>query len=166
MATPSPLPLRSLRAILARLEVLPLDQPVGPAIATWCRCAEVEGVLESTPVGEAHRAVLAKTLPELEATFGGLNLPQQPRGLEVTILPTYIWLERDLFGGYDVVMQHEGLKPFVFASLFYDWRYTDNASIHAQAVALAVSLGAQEPVEVRRQVPSVFEEVLAVPSAN
>ena len=42
-------------------------------------------------------------------------------------------------------------EPFAYATFDYDHRYTSNAGTYAAAHALAVSLGAKEPVEHRRK---------------
>lgn len=67
----------------------------------------------------------------------------------VKILKTDIWIEGDIFGSKHVVLQHEDSKPFTYASFNYHYAYTSNAGIRSQATELALSLGAQEPVQVR-----------------
>jgi hypothetical protein len=69
--------------------------------------------------------------------------------VSVTILPTAIWIEDDICGGRHVMLQHEGMDPFCYASFQYDYAYTSNSGTHAVAHQLAVSLGATEPVEHR-----------------
>lgn len=69
--------------------------------------------------------------------------------LTVTILPTAIWIENDLFGGRHVMLQHEGMEPFNYASFFYNYAYTSNSGTYDAANALALSLGGQMPIEQR-----------------
>ena len=74
-----------------------------------------------------------------------------PTAKIVKILKTDIWVEGDFFGGKHVVVQHEGMEPFTYASFYYNYAYTSNAGIRDQANALAVSLGATEPVQQRNR---------------
>lgn len=71
----------------------------------------------------------------------------------VNVLPTRVWIENGIGGERYVVMQHEGHEPFDYAVIGYNWKYTCNSSTHDEAVRLAVSLGAQEPVEFRSRMP-------------
>lgn len=70
----------------------------------------------------------------------------------VKVYPTAIWIESGWCGERRVMMQHEGCEPFAYATFGYDYRYTSNAGTWAAAHALALSLGAKEPVE-QRQAP-------------
>lgn len=74
-----------------------------------------------------------------------------PTATIVKILKTDIWIEGDLWGDKHVVVQHEGMKPFTYASFHYNYAYTSNAGIRDQATALAVSLGATAPVQERNR---------------
>lgn len=74
-----------------------------------------------------------------------------PTAKIVKILKTDIWIEGDFLGDKHVVVQHEGMKPFTYASFYYNYAYTSNAGIRNQANALAISLGATEPVQERQQ---------------
>jgi hypothetical protein len=65
------------------------------------------------------------------------------------IYPTAIWIEDDICGARHVMLQHEGMHPFCYASFGYDYAYTSNAGTHAAAHALALQLGATEPIEHR-----------------
>lgn len=69
----------------------------------------------------------------------------------VTILPTACWIESDFFGGRHVVLQHEGLEPFTYASFPYDYRYTSNSMTAIAAETVARSLGAVDPIEQRQR---------------
>lgn len=72
-------------------------------------------------------------------------------GKIVKILPTKVWIENNFTGSRFVVVQHEGCKPFDYAVFNYDYKYTSNAGIDAQAEKLAIDLGAIEPVEYRER---------------
>jgi hypothetical protein len=78
---------------------------------------------------------------------------QEFPGIEVVdlvqVIPTAFWIEDDILGDRHVILQHEGSDAFVYASFRYDYAYTSSAIIRAQAKALAISLGATEPVEER-----------------
>lgn len=67
----------------------------------------------------------------------------------VKIYPTAIWIESGMFGERRVMLQHEGCEPFAYATFDYDYRYTSNAGTWEAARAMALSLGATEPVEQR-----------------
>lgn len=69
----------------------------------------------------------------------------------VEILPTRIWIESDMMGARHVMLQHEGMQPFTYASFHYDYAYTSNSGTWAAAHSLALSLGAAEPVEARNR---------------
>lgn len=138
MSTPSPSPARSVSAILARIRDLLPTEPVGAAIEVWCLREGIEGVTAETLGGVAYATVLSHQAP--------------PAGTEevlVTLLPTKVWVESDVFGGRHVVLQHEGCEPFTYASVHYDWRYTNNSMTWSAALQLALALGAVEPVESR-----------------
>ena len=82
--------------------------------------------------------------------FNPENIPPiQPPVISVTILPTSYWIESDILGNKHIMAQHQGLEPFTYATLYYDYRYTSNGTIHNAAIALALSIGATEPVENR-----------------
>lgn len=62
-----------------------------------------------------------------------------------------VWVESDLFGSKHVMVQSEapGRGPFCYCSFNYAYGYTDNMSVHDAARNMAISLGAQEPVDFR-----------------
>lgn len=68
----------------------------------------------------------------------------------IEILPTKIWIENGMGGDRSVVLQHQGMEPFVYATFGYNYAYTDNAGTWAAAQKMALSLGAVEPIEVRQ----------------
>lgn len=67
----------------------------------------------------------------------------------VEVLPTEVWVESDIMGSRHVMIQHQGMEPFTYASFFYDYAYTSNGITHAAAESLAISLGATQPVSHR-----------------
>lgn len=67
----------------------------------------------------------------------------------VRIMPTRIWIENDIVGARHVMLQHEGMHPFCYASFHYDYAYTNNSGTWAAATELAKALGAVEPIEHR-----------------
>lgn len=74
----------------------------------------------------------------------------------VKILGVYgrrIWIEEDICGTKHVMIQHQDGKtePFTYCSFFYDHRYTGNSTVFEAAKRLALSLGATEPVLVKRR---------------
>ena len=66
--------------------------------------------------------------------------------ISVTILPTQIWIESGIFGERYVVMQHQGMEPFDYAVFNYNYAYTSNSGTSHAATALALQLGAVEPI--------------------
>ena len=45
----------------------------------------------------------------------------------VEILPTEVWFEKDMIGTINVMIQHQGMEPFTFVQIHYDYAYTSNA---------------------------------------
>lgn len=62
----------------------------------------------------------------------------------VKVYPTTYWVERDFFGSSHVMMQHEGMHPFTYASFHYDYAYTSNAGVHMAVVSLMKQFGIEE----------------------
>jgi hypothetical protein len=81
--------------------------------------------------------------------------------ITVTILPTAVWIEDDICGGRHVMLQHEGMHAFCYASFHYDYAYTSNSGTWAAATELAKALGATEPIERRMR-----QGWLAAPHSN
>jgi len=67
----------------------------------------------------------------------------------VHVYKTKVWIEDDMMGSRHVMLQHETCEPFTYCSFHYDYAYTSNAGTHSAATAMALSLGATEPVEHR-----------------
>jgi len=59
----------------------------------------------------------------------------------VKIYPTRYWVERDLFGSAHIMIQHEGMHSFCYASFNYDYAYTSNAGVHNAVVNLMAGFG-------------------------
>lgn len=78
----------------------------------------------------------------------------------VKIISPSIWLEKDFAGDVAVMVGYPDESPFEFAKFNYDYRYTGNANIHAQAEELATSLGAEKPVECRTRAPNILKRSL------
>lgn len=45
----------------------------------------------------------------------------------VEILPTEVWFEKDMWGTICIKIQHQGMQPFTFVQIHYDYAYTSNA---------------------------------------
>ena len=86
------------------------------------------------------------------------NTPEN--AIAVAIIPRTIWIESDLFGGRHVVCKDEGFSPFTYATFYYNYAFTSNAGTWADAVKLAISLGAAEPVAERMRANN-FAETMA-----
>ena len=62
----------------------------------------------------------------------------------VKIFPTHYWVESDVLGTKHIMVQHEGMEPFTYASFNYDYAFTDNATIHMQIVNMMKQFGVEE----------------------
>ena len=108
-------------------------------------------------VDSAQAITAAKLSAEDEAKMMADSLEKSTGlGIEVVkvieTLPTKVWLESDLFGGYSVMICHEGMNPFEFAHFNYDYAYTSNASIRSMAIKFAQEkLGAGANIEIRQR---------------
>jgi len=71
------------------------------------------------------------------------------------ICKTSVWIESDMMGARHVVVQHETCEPFTYCSFNYCYGYTDNASTLHAATAMALSLGATEPIKQLRRAMSM-----------
>lgn len=102
---------------------------------------------------DATRKALSKPAAFVLLTKGLALTNTTPASIPVVtlveILPTQIWVEDDICGARHVMLQHRGHEAFCYASFHYGYGYTDNSSTWAAATALAVQLGATEPVERR-----------------
>ena len=62
----------------------------------------------------------------------------------VKILPTKIWSEKDMVGTVHIKMQHEGMEPFDFIQMQYDYAYTSNAHQYQLTQEILKLLGAED----------------------
>ena len=62
----------------------------------------------------------------------------------VKVYPTFYWVEKDLFGSAHVMIQHEGMHAFTYATFNYDYVYTSNAGVHDAVVSLMNRFGIEE----------------------
>ena len=62
----------------------------------------------------------------------------------VEILPTEVWYEKDFFGTVHIKMQHQGMDPFTFIQLHYDYAYTSNSHQHDMAKKIGELLGRED----------------------
>lgn len=60
----------------------------------------------------------------------------------VEILPTKIWSEKDTFGTVHIYMQHQGMEPFEFITMKYNYAYTSNSHQHQLTQEILKLLGA------------------------
>ena len=88
---------------------------------------------------------------QTSATPSSEPTPRIQVGTLVEILPTRVWVESDMFGGRHVMLQHQGMEPFTYASFHYNYMYTSNSGTWEAAHALARSLGAVDPIENRQR---------------
>jgi len=65
----------------------------------------------------------------------------------LSVLTTDVWIESGMMGERHVMIRHEGCQPFTYASFFYDYAYTSNAGTFSAARALALQLGAKDPIK-------------------
>ena len=61
-----------------------------------------------------------------------------------------------IFGSRHVMVQHQGMKAFRYASFFYGYGYTSNGGTLAAAEAVALSLGATQPIDHRQVLAPSF----------
>lgn len=65
----------------------------------------------------------------------------------VEILPTKIWSEKDMFGTVHIKMQHQGMEPFTFIQMHYDYMYTSNGHQHQMTQEILKLLGVKDGQE-------------------
>ena len=66
------------------------------------------------------------------------------KGTIVEILPTEIWYEKDIMGTVHVKMQHQGMEPFTFIQMHYDYMYTSNGHQHDMVKRIGQLLGVED----------------------
>ena len=62
----------------------------------------------------------------------------------VEILPTEVWYEKDIMGTVHVKMQHQGMEPFTFIQMHYDYAYTSNGHQYAMVKDIGKLLGVED----------------------
>jgi hypothetical protein len=62
----------------------------------------------------------------------------------VEILPTEVWYEKDIFGTVHVKMQHQGMDPFTFIQMHYDYAYTSNGHQYDMVKKIGQLLGIED----------------------
>jgi hypothetical protein len=62
----------------------------------------------------------------------------------VEILPTEVWYEKDFFGTVHVKLQHQGMEPFTFMQLHYNYAYTSNGHQHTIVKEIGKLLGVDD----------------------
>ena len=62
----------------------------------------------------------------------------------VEILPTEVWYEKDFLGTVHVKMQHQGMEPFTFIQMHYDYAYTSNGHQHDMVKRIGQLLGVED----------------------
>lgn len=62
----------------------------------------------------------------------------------VKIYPTKYWVEKDFFGSSHIMVQHETMQPFCYASFHYDYAYTSNAGVRVEVVNMMKRFGVEE----------------------
>lgn len=82
----------------------------------------------------------------------------------VKIFPTHYWVESDVLGTKHIMVQHEGMEPFTYASFNYDYGYTSNSQIHNDVVAMMARFGIEEKdiVYKYRDRHNVYESEIAL----
>lgn len=74
----------------------------------------------------------------------------------VKIYPTKYWVEKDFFGGSHIIVQHEGMHAFEYASFNYDYAYTSNAGVHSEIVNMMKRFGIEEKdIEWKSRMPKM-----------
>lgn len=62
----------------------------------------------------------------------------------VEILPTEYWYEKDVFGTVHVKIQHDGMEPFTFIQMNYDYAYTSNSHQHTMVKEIGKLMGVDD----------------------
>lgn len=75
----------------------------------------------------------------------------------VEILPTEIWYEKDFFGTVHVKMQHQGMEPFTFIQMHYDYMYTSNGHQHDMVKRIGQLLGVEDIQERQWEIPKEWK---------
>lgn len=79
----------------------------------------------------------------------------------VEILPTEIWYEKDMMGTVNVKIQHQGMDPFTFIQIHYDYAYTSNSHQWDLVRKIGKLLGVEEIEERAWQMPESWKRTKA-----
>lgn len=79
------------------------------------------------------------------------------QGTIVEILPTEIWYEKDIMGTVHVKMQHQGMEPFTFIQMHYDYAYTSNSHQHDIVKRVGQLLGVEDIQSREWQMPESWK---------
>lgn len=76
-------------------------------------------------------------------------MEQENTAKVVKVFDRKIWVEGDFMGDKHVMIQHQDgeSEPFCYCSFHYDYAYTSNSTIRDAADRMAISLGAEPPIE-------------------
>lgn len=75
------------------------------------------------------------------------------KGTIVEILPTEVWYEKDMFGTVHVKMQHQGMEPFTFIQMHYDYMYTSNGHQYGMVKDIGKLLGVEDIQQREWKIP-------------
>lgn len=76
----------------------------------------------------------------------------------VKIYPTQVWFEKDMLGTVNIRMQHEGMEPFTFIQIHYDYAYTSNSHQYHMVEQISKMLGLEKIEERAWQMPAEIEK--------
>lgn len=78
-------------------------------------------------------------------------MEQIQRAKKLKVFERKVWVEEDIMGDRHVMIQHQNGEsgPFCYCSFYYDYAYTSNSTIREAAERMALSLGAEAPVEYK-----------------
>lgn len=76
----------------------------------------------------------------------------------VEILPTEVWYEKDFFGTVHIRMQHQGMEPFTFIQMHYDYMYTSNGHQHTMVKEIGKLLGVEDIPEREWVMPEEWKK--------
>ena len=62
----------------------------------------------------------------------------------VEIFPTEVWYEKDFLGTVHLMMQHQGMTPFTFIKMHYNYAYTSNSYQHTMVKEIGKLLGVDD----------------------
>lgn len=76
------------------------------------------------------------------------------------IFPTEVWYEKDILGTVHVKMQHQGMHPFTFIQIHYDYAYTSNGHQHDMVKQIGKLLGVEDIPQRAWELPKEWQEAL------